>query len=555
MPILDEQSSEFVRSSYPFNLLDEESYTLLAPEFRETHYSPGTTLYLFDEPANFFYLILSGSVEISSEKTRKNEHPTLFGAGSCFGEEALKENGFRLTDAICREHTRLISINREALLKSSEETPGLRKSYSLLYLTLKHRLRLNTPWLGDEETVRLISRRHPFFFFSRIILINLVSVALSSLLISNVFSYRGFSIWLFLLAIIIFFLGLLLSAWAALEWTNDYLIITTERVLVQKKLIGFFESRQEVPLSAILSTGMGTSLFGRIVGYGSVNLRSYNGNLRFIKLPAPRFILSLLDVERYRVEEETEENDQASMREMLARRLIDQSPQQTLKSINHPAMLPLSMYESGSILDIIAKFVGLRQVKNGSVIYRTHWWILLNKTIAPAMILVAVFIFVLAKVSGSMPGFPENLAFILAIAVTIFSFGWWLYQYLDWHNDIYVISADQLLDVNRKPLGSEERRSAPIKNIQTVEFLRKGIIGLVLNFGTVRVQIGNEELTFDNVYDPAAIQTEIFAQFKNFNETVKRKEHAKLAGYIQIYDEIRGQKNPGSAGDKRNESG
>ena len=138
-----------------------------------------------------------------------------------------------------------------------------------------------------------------------------------------------------------------------------------------------------------------------------------------------------------------------------------------------------------------------------------------------------------------MPEVSDSLIYGLAIGVTILSFGWWLYQYADWHNDIYVIMPDQLLDVYRKPLGTEERRSAPIKNIQTVEFLRKGIIGLILNFGTVRIQIGNEELTFDNVYDPAAIQTEIFAYFKHHTEKLKQADQEKLADWIQTYDEIK----------------
>jgi hypothetical protein len=72
-----------------------------------------------------------------------------------------------------------------------------------------------------------------------------------------------------------------------------------------------------------------------------------------------------------------------------------------------------------------------------------------------------------------------------------------------------------------------------------VQFKRKGIIGLVLNFGTVRIQIGNEELTFDNVYDPAAIQAEVFSYFKKYNQRIHKVEQEKLADWIKTYDEIR----------------
>jgi hypothetical protein len=72
-----------------------------------------------------------------------------------------------------------------------------------------------------------------------------------------------------------------------------------------------------------------------------------------------------------------------------------------------------------------------------------------------------------------------------------------------------------------------------------VQFKRKGIIGLMLNYGTVRIQIGNEELTFDNVYDPASIQAEIFAIFKQFNQQSQKLEQEKLAEWIKTYDELR----------------
>ena len=56
---------------------------------------------------------------------------------------------------------------------------------------------------------------------------------------------------------------------------------------------------------------------------------------------------------------------------------------------------------------------------------------------------------------------------------------------MDWHNDIYLITPDQVVDVNKKPLGHEERQAAPLKNILGIEYKRLGIIGLLLNFGTV----------------------------------------------------------------------
>ena len=88
------------------------------------------------------------------------------------------------------------------------------------------------------------------------------------------------------------------------------------------------------------------------------------------------------------------------------------------------------------------------------------------------------------------PNFPVVGAFFGLCLVGLGIFLWWLYNYLDWHNDIYLITNEQVVDVNRKPLGKEERRAALIRNILSVEYKRMGVIGLLLNFGTVFIRVG-----------------------------------------------------------------
>ena len=51
-----------------------------------------------------------------------------------------------------------------------------------------------------------------------------------------------------------------------------------------------------------------------------------------------------------------------------------------------------------------------------------------------------------------------------------------------------------------------------------MSFERHGIIGLVLNYGTVHIIVGESELTFDNVYNPSEVQKDIF------NRVFKREE-------------------------------
>lgn len=543
MTFSTERVLAFLNNNFPFNLLDESDLQSMSARMGSLRLPAGTVIYRRGDIPDHLYLVLCGRVKM--EASPKTGHPAAWelSKGDVFGLEVRKSNIYRLTDAVCETEVELLRIDRPTLDELCSIYYDLQKGLDLYLHTFLLRLKLPLPWLGEDERVSLITRRHPFFLILRILLIGTASFVAFGVILSLAFTASGFSIGIFILALAVLLLGMGLTAWAAVEWSNDYFFITRERVLVQKKLIGFFESRQESPFSAILSTGLETSFVGRAVGYGAITLRSYTGNLRFINLPTADLIYELLESQRFKIDREARHENQNEMQDVLERRFGMREDRIPSRPESHPAPAKGTMYQSGSLLDLAARFFGLRQQNDDGVVYRTHWWILLKKTMLPGLVLLGVIILVTVKWIGLLPEATDAAVYSIALVLTVAAWIWWLYQYTDWHNDIYIITTDQLVDVNRKPLGSEERRSAPIKNIQTVEFKRKGIIGLVLNFGTVRIQIGNEELTFDNVYDPAAIQSEIFAYFKYRNEKIKRQEQEKLADWIEAYDQLKGKEN------------
>lgn len=545
----------FIHSIFPFNILDESELQRVVPLFSKIRLPASTVLYRQGDIPNHFYLIMSGNVLLTLPENQNSEKTWKLHPGNFFGGEVLRTNLYRLTDAACETDVELLRIDQAELLELCKEIHVLDDAFKLMLQTFLLRCKLDLPWLGKEESVNLISRRHPFFLVLRITLFCGVGLAGFGLLLSLAFTANGFLIGMFLLAILALLLGGVFAAWAGLEWTNDYFIITHERVLVQKKLIGFFDSRQESPLSAILSTGLDTSFIGRMIGFGAINLRSYTGNLRFNNLPSVHLIYELLDNQRHHTDKENRSQNQDDIRELLQRRLEGRTIPLHSNTEERKESFQMTMYQSGSLLDLAARFFGLRHVKESSVVYRTHWWILFKKTVVPGLLLVGVVLLVMMKLFGLIPLVSDTLTYTLALIIAVGAWGWWLYQYIDWHNDIYVITPDQLVDISRRPLGSEQRRSAPVKNIQTVEFMRKGIIGLVLNYGTVHIQIGNEELTFDNVYDPASIQAEIFACFKRNSEKLKQLDQQKMADWITTYDQIKGGETHRSNPDRMGKNG
>jgi hypothetical protein len=103
---------------------------------------------------------------------------------------------------------------------------------------------------------------------------------------------------------------------------------------------------------------------------------------------------------------------------------------------------------------------------------------------------------------------------------------WWIYHYVDWRNDIYQVTDRNIFDIERRPLGTELRKSAPLDNILSLEHERVGLLGYLLNYGNVTINVGETQFVFLGVYDPASVQQEIFDRMYSLR---RQKELAEIA--------------------------
>ena len=552
MVSLERLSPSQLKRFFPFSLLEEPELNRLIPLIEVVNYPKGSMIYSSGDIPDAIYFIVSGEIQLMLQNEDSNPQRLTLTIQDHFGDEALSSMDYRLSGALATSEVSLLRISRSNLRQMQTQFSLLRRAFRLMLHSFKHQQHLQLPWLGKQEKILLITRKHSLFLILRVLLTGGIGLILAGILLAFAIHPGGVATGLFILAIFILLLGVFLSIWAGLEWTNDYFILTEDRVVVQKKMVGFFDSRQEAPFSAILSTGLESTLAGRVLNFGTLRLRSYNGDLSFPRLPYPEIIFQLLEYQRHHAQRERQQQDQETIRKTLEYRLAGRTiPKRSPQNESNPGLT--TTYSNGTFLDWMAKFYGLRQTKSGSVIYRTHWWKFWGEIFLPTLLLVIALVFTILKVVGLFSSIPPVQAYGGAIIFTLAAWGWWLYQYFDWHNDIYILTPDQLVDVNRKPLGKEERRSAPVKNIQTVQFKRKGLRGLILNYGTVRIQIGNEELTFDDVYDPAAVQAEIFAFFSLYNSQTQKSEQQKMAEWIKTYDEIKQEKPEFRTRDKKKE--
>ena len=139
---------------------------------------------------------------------------------------------------------------------------------------------------------------------------------------------------------------------------------------------------------------------------------------------------------------------------------------------------------------------------------------------------------------------PAEQVFITGLILVGFCAVWWIYVYTDWDNDIYRLTKDKIIDREKKPLGKESVQSAPLVNVLSVEHERPTLLNIILDIGTVKINVGDITLLFYDVHNPARVHQDIF----DYQETLEyegkkreaERENNRMATWLEIYHEQTG---------------
>ncbi len=138
----------------------------------------------------------------------------------------------------------------------------------------------------------------------------------------------------------------------------------------------------------------------------------------------------------------------------------------------------------------------LRYESGDTVIYRKHWVVLLLEAWMPVLGMLAVIglffqrLYQLIRTPGevfiSFNGGIQVDAWAGALLILlVVLFVWFVYRVLDWSNDKFEVTSEQIIDLDKKPFGTETRNAAQLENILGTEYRRIGLLGNIFNFGTV----------------------------------------------------------------------
>lgn len=525
MPTESQRIYDLIHDSHLFEELDEEELKVLANELRFYHPVRGERVLEQGARSEFFYMVYRGNIQLMQTSGNDEEKPLgNLESGDYFGEEGLLFKRGSSYTAVAGRATMLIRVDKEQF-KKMLELPEVKPILKRVALTRRLADRIKLDWMGDDETVYLISRKHAW------VLVLMVLIPLFVIGLGAIFAWVGFTSGLdigYVLGGIIGVLGLLWMGWNILDWGNDYYIITSKRVVWVEKIIGLYESRQEAPLHAILSVTTDAGQIARIFDFANVNVRSFTGQIKLRDVPKPQEIIDLINELRDRARFQQQRVGHVNIRHKVRQSMRLEEPEppprrkrRKKKDKDRPRKAPT----------LWSDFIHMRYEFGDTITYRKHWLILFY------MVWMPLF-FVIGTVILGILGFFNLLVTITLMIV----FGIWLaYQFVDWRNDIYQLTKDKILDIDRKPLGSEQKKEAPLENVLSIEVERIGIVGIVFKYGRVVIDVSGTKFTFDDIFDPVTAQQDIFRRLdalkQNKQEEQDNKERRRLSEWFEIYDE------------------
>jgi CRP-like cAMP-binding protein len=537
---------QILGSVYPFRKLDPGVIELVLDDSTLVEIEEGEKIYTQGDSAVKLYFILEGSLSLSVTE-RKVIYPIAsLTTGDLFGYESLTGGAVRKTSAIANESTSVLEFTQEQIVEFANCVPEMLDALELLQASFQLLARVDLPWLGEKENVSYIARRHTAFLFLRLLLplgVLVLAVPVPLYLAAS----TSFSFLTPMIVLFVILLGIAgWALWEVLDWSNDYAIITNQRIVFQERVVLLYDSRQEAPMNAVLSVNTETSQIGRMLDFGNVLVKTYAGTIVLPNLKAYAQVAKMVEAGMFRAVQTRTRGEHAAVERMLKARLSGQD--QTAENVT-PGASAQPVQNTGNSQGWLANLFQMRFEQGSTITYRKHWFLLLANIFVPSLVLLSLLVLVALRILGTVTLLSTGSVLFLAFFIGILGLAWWIYQYIDWRDDYYLVTDEQILDVYRKPLGREQKKTAPLKNVQSIEFERKGLLGLLFNYGTVYVKVGDSNLTFDDVYNPAEVQRELFKRLaeREYRERQRsiRADEQRLTEWLQIYDQVsKDQENP-----------
>lgn len=526
-----------------FQQMPDDQLAVMSDAFQIMRFQPGESVFRQGEEALGMYLFISGrAVLIQVGQDGIERQVGMVGENQYLNEGALFSPITETASLRIIEPAVVMALPRARLMATLNDHPELRPSLGLRAsdqaAVVQQQEQAEFQGQRDNETTVLSTHRHWWAFARQAwlpVLLFVVMVAAAVLV-------QVALLTLALCGLAVVFPGLL-TLYFYLEWRDDELIITDQRIIHHEhNLLTFSSTIDEIPLASISEVKAAvptTDPFARLFHYGTVELKTAGraGTIRFDLMPNPDDVQAVVFDHRSR-----EQQRQAVQQRQTIRSEVDKlvsggsikpspgAPKQTVTSTGGFSLARMKFTDA-----------------NGATVYRKHYLIWLRHIFLPSgVVFVSLILFLLCLFSPTFRNLG-TIGFLLAFFVFLVGVIWFYWADWDWRNDLYIVDDQTISLIHKRPLWLQNEKDQVILNrVDNVSSSIHGLFQNLFNFGDVRLSLlGAADQSgikvFESVHNPREVQEEISRRQERARRLSQSAEDQRqqqiVAQYISAYHE------------------
>jgi CRP-like cAMP-binding protein/membrane protein YdbS with pleckstrin-like domain len=560
-----------------FAHLPDNHLRLLTGYVSLVYHRPGDIVARQGEPANSLMILDEGEAVVRLQIGRGQPRPVAYfqahrgaadpsvqpagGEGNYFGAHALLTDEMRGATVEVTKPSIWIVLSRQDFGRFLADA-GLNPEDLKKFQPPDPQASAVPSSLEDDLYLPYKVRRHWIFPVTRIL--PLVVFGAVVFLFMGAGTVAGLSLGLLgvlrLVGIVFLMTVVFLIVYRYVDWLNDTYEVTNEAVIHTEKKLFFSEERYEIPLQQIQNVNIFVGVLGQLLEYGNVGIdtAAARGQIDFAIIPRPAFVQELIQEASVQARRGLHVQQRESIRQQLEDQL---NPERLKPSVPDSVLVqpavevePTSPGRFHRFRDLKGWFPRFEIREDDQVIWRKHWINLLRRTGLQALLMLLavylLFVYGLAFVTAAfglaailLPpvawiGFAGWL-FLLIALLGIAAVLWFIYQYVDWRNDVYIVTDNEVIDVERELamypfffFYTESRRQASLANVQYVDLNIPNPLAMILNYGNVIVRTAGAEGTLDfvAVSNPRRVHDEILRRLGAYQDSERAREFQERWG-------------------------
>ncbi|MGB7342444.1 MAG: PH domain-containing protein, partial [Phototrophicaceae bacterium] len=538
----DRYQETHIRQLPIFSQLPEHQFQLIARMFSAKSYNAGDYIQIQGTEAVGLIILAEGQLlRVKSAPDGSISQDGVIYEGQAIYPDALFQSVVADTHLQAIRPTTILELSRIAMSDLLAHHPELKAPLGLNTTSQSHHMHdVHFKTQRENEEVLLKTRRH-WFVMARWIWAPFLLIIFGLLIAAGVPRIA------FITVPAVFLFGIVGIVYIVMEWANDSVIITDQRVIrITHTILTFREVRNEVMLESIQEANaeIGSfDIFARIFRYGDIELKTAGSQGNFILdfLPNPEELQELIIEDARNYKSRSSSRERQTMAAEIDRwtngdfqtgqSQNDAVSAQKIKNIYTPGDGPASPFKT--------EF----PTKDGGIVYRKHWFIWIRAIAVPSVWIIGSLIGMLVLLITPLASIGI-IGWITAFVAFLVGVVWFYLSDWDWRHDYYLITDNNVTIVNQRPLWLQnESDQILLQQVDNVVAETSGIFQQLFKYGDVRLALVGADTfkLFDNVANPRHIQSEITRRQQRLKqrkiEEQERAQRETIGEYISLYHE------------------